>query len=502
MQKRAKLRLAAIFAIILLESIQFVRQSQLLKNFHFPLEYADGIVNKKTSNISLNNTTEKGTQDAYLTMYGEHRVKPALEKLPKWLIDYFAWHQKQIQNSNKSTKYLVLACPKGDRCGGLSDRMRALPFMLFIGSRANRVLCIYWEKPFGLESFLQPPKGGMDWRCPAEFDSKVKNVNYVIPFSPASKKEGDVGNRVAEYTLEKLSLMSDKYVAIKLFSQDFHNINKGNHVFNIYSYNQTVPATGKWFHIELMEHIFRAMFEPVVQIAQKINETMTKLGLVENNYTSVHVRARYPVQRLQRSIGNKVNDNDLGIKDAVFEGDYKKYLIDVANNALECGVLLDKDKKLFFASDSVDLVKFVNQNPTELTINKHDRENISYQPLSIHSGREINAHLESEKPDSTPKASDYYSIFEDILIIGGSSCVTHGVGSFGAFGAGLIGNKCRSVHRKYQGSPTTCPNDLSPKLFVPIIDDDLIFGERLQDFASSERLNLGPGYELYVPVSR
>ena len=86
--------------------------------------------------------------------------------------------------------------------------------------------------------------------------------------------------------------------------------------------------------------------------------------------------------------------------------------------------------------------------------------------------------------------------------MGGSSCVTHGVGSFGAFGAGLIGNKCRSVHRKYQGSPTMCPNDLSPKLFVPIIDDDLIFGERLQDFESSERVNLGPGYELYVPVSR
>ena len=34
-------------------------------------------------------------------------------------------------------------------------------------------------------------------------------------------------------------------------------------------------------------------------------------------------------------------------------------------------------------------------------------------------------------------ADDHYPVIEDLLIMGGSNCVAYGIGSFGAFRAGL-----------------------------------------------------------------
>ena len=40
-------------------------------------------------------------------------------------------------------------------------------------------------------------------------------------------------------------------------------------------------------------------------------------------------------------------------------------------------------------------------------------------------------HSEGYHPES--KISDFYPLFEDLLIMGGSKCVVYGIGSFGAF---------------------------------------------------------------------
>ena len=111
----------------------------------------------------------------YLSMYGSHRVKSSLQQFPKWLSDYVAWHREQRANANDDTRYLVVLLLKADKGSkaGFSDRLRAFPFMLLAGYRTNRVVCIYWTTPFRLESLLQPPEGGLDWRCPAEVDDII-----------------------------------------------------------------------------------------------------------------------------------------------------------------------------------------------------------------------------------------------------------------------------------------------------------------------------------------
>ena len=422
---------------------------------------------------------EKGGS-AYLTMYGEHRVKSALTSLPKWLQEYFAWHRNQTQKSDiqrvesEATRYLVISCVANDGCGGFSDRLRPLPFYLLLASRLDRVLCIYWSRPFGADSFLQPLQSGMNWRCPADFEplvdqemSSQKQAKYKH-YTLYSGLLSTVNE--TEKAITTISKNTDRFYSIGFKDQDFVHINESNMVFHAYSYNRIMPVANAWMHIPLTEHIFRAMFEPIEPIAKSINATMTRLGLVENEYTSVHVRARYPVPRLTQIIGDwqETVKHDIGQKELTFEGSYKDYLTNVGNNALECGILLNPDNKIFFSSDSIDLSRHFIGNPVKL-----GKDQIEYQPLGIDSREEIR-HFEYEhKIDHV----EFYPLIEDLLIMGGSQCVSHGVGGFGAFGAGLAGNRCRAIHRKPAGATEPCPNGRGASVVVNITDDYLIFGE-------------------------
>jgi len=52
--------------------------------------------------------------------------------------------------------------------------------------------------------------------------------------------------------------------------------------------------------------------------------------------------------------------------------------------------------------------------------------------------------------------------------MGGSACVAHGISSFGAFAAGLAGNRCRAFHRKPGGGTEKCPNGRGENLVMDI----------------------------------
>ena len=252
-----------------------------------------------------------------------------------------------------------------------------------------------------------------------------------------------------------------------------------NMIFHAYSYEQAMPNVNAWMHVPLMEHIFRTMFEPIEPIAKSINATMTRLGLVENEYTAVHVRAKYPANRLLKIIGDKEKTfaHDQGHNEMVFEGRYKNFLTNLGENALHCGMLLKPDNKLFFSTDSVDLTRHFIGKPVKL-----GEKQIEYTPLGIDSREEIR-HLEyGHKSGHELNHVELYPLIEDLLIMGGSQCVSHGIGSFGAFGAGLAGDRCRATHRSpVNGDAENCPNDRGNAYIKNITDEDLIFGEKVSE---------------------
>ncbi|GFH54952.1 hypothetical protein CTEN210_11428 [Chaetoceros tenuissimus] len=410
---------------------------------------------------------------SYLTMYGNHRAISSFQKLPTWLQKYFTWHKQQTSNKySKEQKYLVIPCLQKDKCGGFSDRFRPLPFFLLLASKIDRVLCIYWQKPTMLEEFFQPMKDGIDWRCPSDFsklvDSSIpsrRQTNYSNYILFKGNKPG-TGAQTATSNVEYMRKNSAKFVSIRFKDLDFGKVNDVNMLFQAYSYQKEMPKMGGWMHVPLMEHIFRVMFEPVEPIQQLINSTMDKFGLVEGEYTSVHVRSRYPCYHMQTILGFKESiAHDKNHQDISFEGKYKAALTEYSDNAIRCGVLLDKNQdKFFFSSDSADLTKYVSSTP--LVIDGVRKVNA----VGVDSRDEI-LHMEYS---SNNTATSLYPVIEDLLIMGGSKCVAHGVGSFGSFAAALSGNRCRAVHRNAKGDTESCPNDKAAAKMVEITKEYMI----------------------------
>lgn len=55
--------------------------------------------------------------------------------------------------------------------------------------------------------------------------------------------------------------------------------------------------------------------------------------------------------------------------------------------------------------------------------------------------------------------------------MGGSKCVVHGIGSFGAFGAALASNRCRALHRDLYDRPLKCPNNHTEPLYADVANN-------------------------------
>ena len=400
---------------------------------------------------------------ALVSMYGPHRVQDSMAKLPEWLQQYFSWHAEQRKNESDDTKYLVIGCFVKDKCGGTSDRLRGLMYYLYIAYLSERVLVIKWTKPHDLSEYLMPA-GDVDWRAPAEMNSLIMhNMNqhrqqklnviyggYCLPHYSATVRE------CTEYISKKLKESKHKYHLLGMYTKGHDTINVVNQFTQAISYQDQdkMPCLNQWKYPDIFGDIFRVMFEPVPELARQINETMKTLGLVENQYVSVHVRARYPVSR---SVGVSRAWDKIGGFDFYHERMHA-YLVGIATNAFDCSnKLQDIVYPTFFSSDSHEYTNFL-LNTTNWKNGKAPEKVLNVTIRAI-SRNEEPPHLDRDDgwPGSDP--SFFFTVFEDLLIMGGSRCVTHGMGSFGAFGAGLTGNLCRAIHRRYDGRSVHCPND-------------------------------------------
>lgn len=401
-----------------------------------------------------------------LSMYGAHRVQESMLNLPQWLQQYFHWHAEQSRNPQPDTKYIVVACFNGTKCGGTSDRLRALPYYLLVANQTQRVLLIKWTKPHDLSEFLVPP-GDVDWRSRVELDQMIENHDFIphvlIGYCGLNKFTKLHVEECLEKAVHQVQVLeghdqpSHRYLLLETPSKDYTMINQMNMLYQKYSYQSEMPFLGMWEYPNHFGDIFRVMFEPVPELAGLVNRTMSLLGLVEDGFDSAHVRARFPV----KSMPVQRIDKRGGFP---FEGAMKDKIVQVAENAVMCASQLSKHEQklhraIFFASDSHHLTSYMMQNATTLAENVHcvgvDRET---EPLHID--------RDDGSPGSVP--SDFYSGFEDLLIMGGSSCVSHGVGSFGSLGAALSGNQCRALHRIWNGEPIACPNIRAETHFVSV----------------------------------
>ena len=327
--------------------------------------------------------------------------------------------------------------------------MRPLPYYILLAKLTNRVLLIKWSKPHDLSEFLVPPKGGLDWRSTPVLDGIANQIGIKFKFKKTIENgcnETFVSNFTEGfYRCVEIAKTSEAQYYFISGSRCHNKINELNDLFQKYSNSEKnealVPLTGFDF-VHSFGDIFRIFFEPVAQISRSIHEKMDDLGLIENQYDSVHIRARYPTDDLLKADKHAGMMDKQGGLNFHRNKDIMNYLVNKSTKAIQYASNVSSDASiLFLASDSNDVSKFMVNHITEMEILKD-----SQKLVSIIRGKEP-LHFDIDFIDGT-RPSDFFSIFEDFLIMGGSNCVLYGEGSFGSFGAGLINNKCRKNYQK------------------------------------------------------
>eukprot|EP00980_Cylindrotheca_fusiformis_P030190 scaffold24525_cov162-Cylindrotheca_fusiformis.AAC.7 len=273
--------------------------------------------------------------------------------LPQWMQAYFSWHSEQrsaLSPENwKDRRYLILSCRRRNQCGGLSDRLKPLPFFILIANRTNRLFMIHWDKPAALEEFLVPNQA--NWSVP---DWMIQKIN-----------DNEVDSKNQRGTTALIKLKHESPVAVFTQVQDFHG---GSFVYDelVTEIFNGTSTTDRYFLI--YHDLFRYLFKPSPPVASLIDDQMRRHHLQPGEYSIAHYRAFYAMEHQ---------------KDVVTIESLKKTAINAAN----CGSVLRPGGPVYFASDSKVAVEAAVAYGRE-----HNRSIVSFDgPEPVHIEKEWEA---------------------------------------------------------------------------------------------------------------
>lgn len=263
-----------------------------------PSLHSDPVTPVQSQNEAKATKSYSGTEDNG-SLWDE---TSSLGDLPTWMQDYFEWHaeQRKTLSENSDHKLLVLRCLRTDRaCGGLSDRLKPLPFLIRLAATSNRLFLIAWTRPAPLETYLEPNL--LDWTPPTWL-----NVGESSPTSRLYTHAPAVIQGVSKNT---------RVVSVRL--QDQHGESS--------AYNELVGEERA--HRKVFRSLWMALFRPTPPIRSAVKEQLQSTSLVPNQFVAAHLRANYGP-----SFGDKLEA--------------------VTSNAVQCARRLAPGLPILFASDS------------------------------------------------------------------------------------------------------------------------------------------------------
>jgi hypothetical protein len=336
--------------------------------------------------------------------------------IPPWMKRYFAWHEserKKLTRENwQSRRYLVVRCLADDsKCGGTSDRLTSLPYLIMLANRTNRLLFIYWSRPAALEEFLVPPAGGMNWTVPEAVTLRLGGVNN-IQVGRADAVPYMVSEPANAHWAE-----TDR-VVVEARPRGMHGAVGRESPMERYDASRDSPPEEAIFE-QVYGDMWRVLFEPSPPVAARIESTLQSLGLkARGEYVSAHVRAQY-------------------MEDAT--GD-----TEAVQNAVRCAASLHPGAPVYLASDSNDVARF----------------GLEYGRRSLQ-GREIVAVIRDQPPLHIDRGSNflslkgmdwnrhppsaYYDTFVDLYLLSNGICITTGIGNYGNWATMISRNASCSI---------------------------------------------------------
>lgn len=342
--------------------------------------------------------------------------------LPAWMQDYMIWHKRQRRRYDKEAvedvKFLVVACLRRTQCGGLSDRVRSMPYWLLLAEKTNRVLLIHWNKKYKLEDFWIPPRrNALDWRLSERWairspfaESCITKPSKVLPeFHDESNPN-----------IESAIASSERVVCVKT-RNDMTSL-----VYDSFGTNYT-----RHFAIS---SVFQSMFTPTDELQNYIRTVKREqigFKIDDERYLAVHIRALYPLETGSGLIFPTWNNHSDMMKawsnkaiESVIDA-YRKHYSD-SNGSLP---------PIYVASDSSDVVDYVLSN------------NSSSWPTRILALRGTLPRYHLELDTANNSALDMYPTFFDLSMLSHGKCLSFGIGSYGRLSARFSGLQCITQHR-------------------------------------------------------
>ncbi|CAJ1933256.1 unnamed protein product [Cylindrotheca closterium] len=350
--------------------------------------------------------------------------------LPDWIEGYKIWHKRQRRKYDREkatdVKFLVVVCLKRTQCGGLSDRVRSIPYWLVQAEKTERVLLIHWNKKYQLEDFWVPPEDNqdyaLDWRLerwvtrPPFSDSCLQKPTKVL------HEHHDESNH--EYMMGALQ-SSERVVCVTT---------RADLTPKVYDLFGTTERTSQI----VVSNVFGFMFTPTEALQEYIDRIKEEqIGLNANEeYLATHIRALYPLRSESALIWPTWEEHSELMKkwaykavESVIAAYQTHYNSDAGGLSLP---------PIYVASDSANVVDYMlsggnnNSWPTRI--------------LGLKKSLPRN-HLDLDTFNNS--ADDMFPAFFDIAMLSHAKCLSYGIGSYGRLGARMsAGLECVTRHRQ------------------------------------------------------
>jgi len=350
------------------------------------------------------------------------------------LKNYILWHNEVLtfMSTNPTGKYyhepvFKFMVVKKER-GGLADRLKFLPYFLWMAIRNDRILLLDgWE----------------DTDCPLQEYLQPNLINWAIP-----------DNMPPEILNSAIKLNKDNqedFFNHDIDIWDFFNENDAKTI-EIYGNHLTENGLGRLFREasdnedrRIFQQIFRSMFRLSDPVQQMLHNTRKELGLLNRDYIGVHLRLRYP-RLLQKNDNENRDFSDLaGFNE--FTPELEEELMQLSNHALNCtkasffqkNRISRKSPPIYVASDTVRALELLKQEHPEDEILFLSDDNSTER---LHSG---NMDAKYVKVSS---CSAYYPAIIDLWMLAGARCIGFGTGGYGALATMMSDFDCWVLHQE------------------------------------------------------
>ena len=367
-------------------------------------------------------------------------------KFPQWMEEYLDWHRatkSQLTRSNwNATNYLIVGCFESFRsCGGISDRLKPLPLLVWEAHQHQRILLIWWERPNTLEEWLIPPNhkdGGIDWTVPLFLKEEILKAQPMLLSGTVNNwaqgkalRKGAIGKNAIVYHIQTADGGEKDYLEEQtLYANRSLPIAKSDTLIvsgSDSSASSNSPVVGSSYQ-DVSHHLFRRFFTPAPRLAALLSSKMEQHNLVPNEYTAVHLRALYGDRK----------DRDM------------QETLELAVLGVNCASNMFPGAPVFFASDTSFAVDSAHAYgklhglPIVSLEFKDDIEATSSTNLTSINFSNNPIHLDKDPDWKNRSASAYDSTFVDLYMLAQSRCVAFSNGGYGTFGSLLsYDSKCK-----------------------------------------------------------